>query len=115
VLSSYALARPHEDVGIVYPRDYTLVLSRVALIPRSAPHPNAARVFLDYLLSQRGQEVLAHRVRLGAIRADVGGEAAATLAPGGTPIPIGASLLVYLDAEKKREFLRRWRQAMDGK
>jgi iron(III) transport system substrate-binding protein len=112
VLSSYALARPHEDVGIVYPRDYTLVLSRVALVPRSAPHPNAARVFLDYLLSQRGQEVLANRVRLGAIRADVGGGAPALAR--GTPLAIGASLLVYLDAEKKREFLRRWRRAMAG-
>ena len=26
-------------------------------IPKDAPHPDAARLFLDYLLSQRGQEV----------------------------------------------------------
>jgi iron(III) transport system substrate-binding protein len=120
VISSYALARPSEEIGIVYPRDYTLVLSRVALIPRSAPHPNAARLFLDYLLSRRGQELLANRLQLGAVRSDVGGATTAaslarSVASGGTPIPIGASLLVYLDAEKKREFLRRWERAIGAR
>jgi iron(III) transport system substrate-binding protein len=117
VLSSYASARPHAEVGIVYPRDYTLALSRIALVPKAAPHPNAARVLLDYLLSDRGQGLIASRLRLGAVRTDASGAATAaalarSIGPSLVPISIGASLLVYLDAAKRREFLARWERAL---
>jgi iron(III) transport system substrate-binding protein len=119
VLASYALgdARLGAVIGMVYPRDYTLVLSRIALITRAAPHPNAAKVFLDHLLSQRGQQALA-RASLFAIRPDVQGDATASalgrvLGASLRPIPVGAGLLVYLDAAKRAEFLRRWRAAFE--
>jgi len=43
LLGSYAMARARRDpaLGIVLPRDYTLVLSRVILIAKKARHPNA--------------------------------------------------------------------------
>jgi iron(III) transport system substrate-binding protein len=120
VLSSYAVAHPRDEVGIVYPRDYTLVLSRIALVPKAAAHPNAARTFLDYLLSARGQEIIANQVQLGAIRLDVNGAATAaalsqTLGAALRPISIGPSLLVYLDAAKRRDFLRRWQHALGAR
>jgi iron(III) transport system substrate-binding protein len=116
VIASYALdPRRAEVVGMIYPRDYTLVLSRIALVLRAAPHPNAARVFLDYLLSRRGQQVLA-RSSLFAIRSDVEGDATASalgrlLGRSLRPIPVGTGLLVFLDDATRAEFLRRWRDA----
>lgn len=57
VIGSYALERAANDpvVGVILPSDYTLVITRFALIPRTAAHPSAARLFLDYLLSRQGQ------------------------------------------------------------
>lgn len=53
VLGSYALARKQRGapIEIVLPEDYTLVLSRVALIPRAARRPDLSEAFLNYLLS----------------------------------------------------------------
>ena len=38
---------------MVIPDDYALVMQRLALIPKRAPHPETARRFLDYLLSRQ--------------------------------------------------------------
>lgn len=119
VLGSYALLRAAADpaIGVVLPRDYTLVLSRVAFIARDAPHPNAARLWLDYLLSARGQRLLARNPGFFSVREDVRGEAAAAQlrdALGGAfrPITIGAGLLTYLDQAKRRSFLRQWHETL---
>src|SRR4030095_10555707 len=51
VLGSYALVRAKNDqnLGVVLPKDYSLVLSRVMFIGKSAKNPNAAKLFLDYI------------------------------------------------------------------
>ena len=79
IFGSYALTRSKKDpnLGIVLPSDYTMVTSRVAFIAKQAKNPNAAKLFLDYLLSQRGQSVIASRADLYAIRSDVPGETTA--------------------------------------
>lgn len=117
LIGSYALTRARRDpsIGVVLPTDYTLVMSRIALISKTAAHPNAARLWLDYLLSKRGQTVLSARSELFSIRSDVAGEfTAATLrAKLGTTlkaIAVGPALLVYLDRAKQAEFLRRWQK-----
>ncbi len=122
IFSTYAAARQKKDpaIGIVFPKDYTLVMSRIALIPKAAKHPNAARAFLDYILSARGQQVIAHQAGLGSVRRDVTGEgtAAALVASMGStlePIPVSPALLVYLDQSKRLEFLARWQQALRAK
>jgi iron(III) transport system substrate-binding protein len=122
VFSSYARAKQKKDpsLEIVYPKDYTLVMSRIALLPKAARHPNASKVLLDYLLSARGQEILAHGVGLGSVRTDVTGEGTAaslSAAMGSTlkPIPVSPVLLVYLDQAKRLEFLNRWQQALGTK
>jgi iron(III) transport system substrate-binding protein len=118
VNGSYALQakRKHPRLAVIYPEDYVLAASRIALIPKGAPHPNAARLLLDYLLSHRGQEVLAQRCSLFSIRPDVEGEMSAAalsreLGARLKPIHLGPSLLVYLDAVKRADFLKRWRSA----
>jgi len=111
-----AKAKLDPSLGVVLPRDYTLVMSRVTLIARQAKHPNAARLWIDYLLSRRGQTVMANRSGLFSIRSDVEGEFTAaalakTLGPSLRPITVGPGLLVYLDQVKRRDFLERWRAA----
>lgn len=44
--------------GIVYPADGTLAQPEGTFIVKSAPHPEAARLFADYLLSEEAQEAL---------------------------------------------------------
>ena len=118
VIGSYALRarRSSPNLSIVFPRDSVLAMSRIALIPKGAPHPAAGKVFLDYLLSARGQEVLATRCALFSIRNDVEGDNTAvslsrSLGARLKPIHVGPSLLVFLDPSKRDGYLRRWRAA----
>jgi len=117
ILGSYALLRAKKDpgIGIVMPKDYTLVMSRIMFIARTAKHPNAAKLWLDYILSKRGQTIVANQAELGAIRADVEGELTAgglakTLGGALKPITVGAGLLTYLDQAKRLEFIKQWQQ-----
>lgn len=118
LLGSYVAVSAKTDpaLGYVLPKDYTLVISRIAFISNAAKNANAARLFLDYLLSQRGQTVMATQSNLHAIRADVEGEftaSALTKLHGKSikPINVGQGLLFYLDATKRAKFLDLWKQA----
>lgn len=118
VLGSYAHRRARSDpaLGVALPRDYTLVLSRVAFIMRGARHPAAARLWLDHLLSTRGQALLAANLGLLPVRTDAGtagADSAAALLHHNLqhafrPIRIGSGLLAYQDQAKKQAFLRQW-------
>jgi len=102
------------DLGMVLPRDYTLVMSRIALIPAAAPHPAAAKLFIDFLLSKQGQRFLAAR-SMPPVRDDVPGPA--ELRPAGfamRAIRVGPTLLVDRDQLTRRYFLRRWSAALAG-
>jgi iron(III) transport system substrate-binding protein len=118
LLGSYAGASARGDtIGFAYLHDYTLVVSRIAFINRQAAHPNAGRLWLDYLLSRRGQTLLAHRVGLHSLRDDIEGDDTAaalarTLGASLKPIGIGPSLMAYLDRTKRGEFLKEWARAM---
>ncbi len=122
VLGSYALARAREnpDLAITIPQDYGLVMSRIAVISKNARNPEAAGLFVDFLLSREGQQLIAGPASLYAIRSDIQGEATARklqeLANGPLiPIHLGPGLLVYLDHMKRQVFLNRWQRAMEGK
>jgi iron(III) transport system substrate-binding protein len=122
ILGSDVLTRAKKvpGLGIVLPKDYTLVVSRVALISRQARDPNAARLFLDYLLSRRGQTIMANQAGLYALRDDVAGEASAKaigelVGDNVRRIPIDRELLANLDGDKRNEFLRQWRAATKGR
>lgn len=107
VLGSYVDARRDPGVGVVWPRDYTLMLSRGYTIPKTARRPAAAQRLLDFLLSSRGQSDLA---AAGLIAAHEGEDNAA---PESSlrPIAITPVLLVALDRQKRAQFIRRWRSA----
>lgn len=121
IIGPYAYLRAARDpnVKVVVPRDFTVVLSRLVMITEQAAHPNAAKVFLDYLLSARGQDVIANAAHLFAIRPDVTGTA--TIA-GLTeqygdilkPTAIGPELLDLVQPMERLAFFRRWNDALQA-
>ena len=70
IFNSYAALRAKKDpsIGIVLPKDYALVMSRVMFISKTAKNPNAAKLWVDYILSKRGQTIIANQSELGSIR-----------------------------------------------
>lgn len=118
LLGSYAYARmaAGAPVGIVLPHDFTIVLSRAAMIPVHAANRLTAAKFMDYLLSDRGQTVSAESsFFFGFDRPPPSGVIAADEAGGATfyrPITLGPSLLVTLDQAKRARFLADWSAAM---
>jgi len=121
VLGSYAYAAIEESkqLGMILPSDYTLVMSRVAFVSKRARNPKEGHQFLDYLLSERGQRLLATKVRLYPIHPAVFGEATYSglqkAAQNRGPlklIKLGPALLTYQDKLKKENFLEEWRKAI---
>jgi len=119
VLGSYAFTRAKKDagLGVVVPKDYTLVLSRVMFIGKGAKNPNAAKLWVDYILSQRGQKIVADQAELFAIRDDIPGEhtAGALKKQYGNalkPIPVNSEITATLDQKKRLDFLNHWKQAL---
>ena len=119
VLGSYAAVRAKKDpgLGVVLPKDYTLVLSRVMFIGKNAKNPNAAKVWTDYILSQRGQKMIGSDVELYAMRDDVDAEYTAKklnqqLGSNVKPIPVSSEITQYLDSKKRLEFLAHWKAAL---
>lgn len=119
MIGSYVYERQHKDpesLGIVLPSDYTIVMSRIAFIPKGAKHPNAAKLFLDYLLSKQGQQAMQARY-MGSIRTDLASANPTAGIPESTlrPIHVGPELLTYLDQVKRLKFLKDWQKSLQGK
>lgn len=120
IMGAYALVRSKKELpslGVVLPRDYTLVLSRVMFISRHARQPNAARLWADYLLSPRGQQVLSNAIELYAVRDDVDAEytaarLSARIGAAARPIPIDPAIAATLDPSRQREFIANWKSAL---
>ncbi|MBY0610940.1 MAG: ABC transporter substrate-binding protein [Beijerinckiaceae bacterium] len=114
IFASYAAlqTKKNPNLGVIYPSDFTLVATRVAFIPTKANHPNAGKLFLDYLLSKRGQTIVA-KAELFSIRDDVEGAATAKavnekIGATARPIPVSNELLGTLEQSKRLEFLNKW-------
>ena len=122
ILGSYATtwAERHPDLGIVLPTDYTVVMSRLALVPEAAANPDLGGRFLDFLMSRRGQAAMARDAKLPALHPQVSGPntAAALRADVGAqlrPIAVSPGLLVYLDQVKRARFIDHWNRALRDK
>jgi ABC-type Fe3+ transport system substrate-binding protein len=110
VLGSYALDRAEEDprLAVVAPEDYTLVLSRAAMIPKGAGNPTAAGLLIDFMLSDAGRTALAAQYLLVDEETGVLPDEQGSLY---RPIPLSPTLLLGLDQQKRASFLARWRAA----
>ena len=117
MLGSYAYERVRrgQPIGIVMPADYTLVLSRGAMVTAHSRNPALAARFVDYLLSPRGQEVgLKQSFFFGADGAAPPGIEGPDVVTSGIarPIAVGPALLAVQDAARRRSFLDDWSQSM---
>ena len=112
ILGSYALARADADprIGVIFPSDYTLVMTRTAFISKEARAVAAANLFLEFVLSPEGTRILEQQMRF---YSPIDGIAKlAELSPGEDntirPIALTPALIVALDKEKRRLFLEQW-------
>lgn len=111
ILGSYAAdqSRLRPDLGLVQFSDFTVVVSRVGLVPRAAAAPDLGAAFLNFLASDAGQALLAERLRLPAVSLGLSdADTAAEL----RPVPVSPGLLAYLDQAKRRGMIRKWRAAL---
>ncbi|WP_136659889.1 ABC transporter substrate-binding protein [Nitratireductor sp. XY-223] len=122
ILGSYAesWASSKPDLGIILPEDYTVIMSRIAMVPQAAEHPELGEAMLSFLMSREGQTIMARDVRLPALHPDVEGPntASAMRARYGAqlrPISISPGLVVYLDQVKRARFIARWNEALRTK
>jgi len=119
IIGSYALdwAKENPTLGVAFAEDYTQTFSRPMFVAKGAPHPNAAKLFIDFVLSTDGQKALVAG-GLPAIRTDIaeGGldaKALEKMASGNLkPIRINDALLEYMDQKKRAEFFRKWNQTL---
>ncbi|CUH40414.1 hypothetical protein JSE7799_03146 [Jannaschia seosinensis] len=115
VLGSYALQRAREDVrlGVVAPEDYTLILTRAAMIPAAATGKDVAEDFIDYLLSDAGRVDLVNADLIVPIEGEDGAqiEVSGAVATLERLVGLTPALLVAMDADKREIFTRRWRNA----
>jgi iron(III) transport system substrate-binding protein len=121
ILGSYAdaRARSEADLGVLLLRDFTVVTSRVGLVPRAAARPDLGTAFLAFLMGRDGQTLMADRLRLGAVSLEVSGQntARAMEAALGNqlrPVPVSPGLLAYLDQSNRARLIARWQAALSG-
>ena len=119
LLGSYAQAweATHPEIRVIMPEDFTTLIMRTAFIPKYARHVRPARLFLDFLLSEQGQKLLADHSHFYPVREQLEGYETGSSLRQLTdsrfrPIPLDLSLLVMMDKAKKQLILDEWEAAM---
>ena len=106
--------------GIAFTTDYNLVLSRLLFISKNAQHPNAAKLFVDYVLSKKGQTIAAEQADLYSVRTDITGKDSGTgltkeYGNAIKPIAVNTDLLAGLEQSKRLEFMKQWQSSLGRK
>lgn len=121
ILGSYAAeaAARNPDLGIILPKDYTIVTSRIGLVPKAAPNPDLGRKYLEFFMSAEGQTIMARQLQIAALNPDVTGANTANamreaLGNQLRPVPVSPGLMVYLDQVKRARTIARWNQTLRG-
>ncbi|OLP56045.1 iron ABC transporter [Rhizobium rhizosphaerae] len=120
ILGSYAAewAARHPEVGIVLPKDYTVVMSRIGLVPQAAARPDLGKRYLAFFMSQPGQTIMARELHVPAVNAaqtpaeEPGGVFTGALAQQLRPVPVSPGLVVYLDRVKRARVIARWNEML---
>lgn len=93
-------------VHSIFPKEGTVVLVCPNTIMKQAPHPNAAKVFQDFLYSKEGQSVIGKAIGVHSGRADIP-------APSGMP-KISEMNVIGVDFKdakaKRKELIEEWRK-----
>lgn len=119
ILGSYAAeaAARNPDLGIILPSDYTIVTSRIGLVPKAAANPDLGRRYLEFFMSAEGQTIMAQQLQIAALNPNVTGDNTANamqkaLGNQLRPVPVSPGLMVYLDQVKRARLIRRWNDAL---
>lgn len=116
LLGSYAYQRVLKNPWLIMiiPSDYTLMLMRVALIPKNTADARNGELFLDYLLSDIGQKMMQSENLLYPIKAS-SGQYAQSLSPSHPTrvIELDQQLLLGRDYAKQKRFIEEWEYALE--
>jgi len=119
ILGSYAAeaAARNPDLGIVLPRDFTIVTSRIGLVPSAAANADLGRAMLEFFMSAEGQTIMANKLQIAALNPDVSGDNTANAMQAALgnqlrPVPVSPGLMVYLDQVKSARLIKRWNDAL---
>ena len=96
------------------------MLSRLVFVAKNAKNPNAGKLWLDYLLSKRGQTIAAEQAELYSVRTDMTGKDTGVgfskdLGSAVKPIAVNDDLLQGLDQTKRLAFLKQWQTSLGRK
>ncbi len=95
-------------VGLVYPSEGTAVVQDGSAIIKGAPHPSAARLFLDYTVSKEAQDLIVEKFGRRSVRKDVG-------SPAGLP-PLDKIKAISYDfqyaADSRTDLLKRFQDTL---
>jgi iron(III) transport system substrate-binding protein len=95
-------------IGLVYPSEGTAITLDGSAIIKNAPHPNAAKLFLDFTVSKEMQDLMVDKFGRRSVRKDVG-------SPAGLPTLDTIKAINYdLDyaAKSRDQLLKRFQDAL---
>lgn len=107
-----------KNIGWAYTTDYNLALPQSLLISKRAIHPNAARLWVDFIRSKQAQQIISENCNLFPVRSDVAG---GDMKKHGGALPSGKVLRIigtgvevtrFNDSGLKLGFLFRWKQLL---
>lgn len=105
----------NSNIGFFFFKDYVLMTGQYALITKNAAHPNAAKVFVDWLMSREGQQLYGqmpgvYPVMPGVKNLDTTGLQAKGVSTEGPVLDEG--LLQVLDPVIRPGFIKQWKDAV---
>ncbi|GAB3477720.1 ABC transporter substrate-binding protein [Marinomonas epiphytica] len=119
LLASYVSqrARIDDNLVMVLPTDYTLMLKRVALIPKYAPNAQDAGLLIDFLLSDIAQQMMVSMGLMYPIKSDLRELDSPYFAQALGPtrsIELDQQLLVGRDSAKQKRLIQSWESAIEN-
>lgn len=93
-------------VGFAYPKSGTTTSNSLIGVSAKAPHPNAGRVFVNWLMSKEGQALL---VEHGGLSVTRNGAPALSHLPTTSALPKTVDGMPLLPAEVQRPMIEHWR------
>ena len=95
-------------IGLIYPSEGTAITLDGSALIKNAPHPNAAKLFLDFTVSKEMQDLMVDRFGRRSVRKDVG-------SPAGLPALDTIKAIAYdLDyaANQRTQLLKRFQDVL---
>jgi iron(III) transport system substrate-binding protein len=102
-----ALLEDGAPVGFVYPQSGTTLSGSVTFVSSKAPHPNAAKVFLNWLMTAEGQEAMQEYLALGATRTGIG---PLKHVPATSQLANVVEGITILTPERSKKIVEHWRE-----